>query len=120
MPFEAPHVELAGIMPEVILSGAGIFLLVLHAFIGDRWRNLYLPILASVALVASALFALNSWNENELQLSGMIAADPFAAFVKVSLAVFGLVAVWLGREYFAREDIEQSEYYGLILFAVAG
>jgi NADH-quinone oxidoreductase subunit N len=120
MQFEAPHVELAGIMPEVVLSGAGIVLLVLHAFVGDRWRNLYLPILASVALAASAFFAFNSWDENELQLSGMIAADPFASFVKVSLAIFGLVAVWLGREYFVREDIEQSEFYGLILFAVSG
>lgn len=120
MPFQPPDVELAGILPEVVLSGAAILLLILHSFIGSRLGNWYLPILATAALVVSMLYSFDSWGENQLQLSGMVASDPFAAFVKVTLAIFGVLSVWLGREYFARENIEQSEFYGLILFAVAG
>src|ERR687895_799050 len=39
---------------------------------------------------------------------------------EVVLAVIGLLTVWLGRDYLMREAIEESEFYGLVLFAVAG
>ena len=120
MPFEAPHVELAAIAPEIALSATAIFLLVLHAFIEDKVSNVYLPILATAGLVVAIFFAVGSWGENELQLSGMVAADSFASFVKVTIGIFGILTVWLGREYFIREELEQSEFYGLVLFAVAG
>jgi NADH-quinone oxidoreductase subunit N len=120
MPFEAPHVELTGIAPEIALSVAALVLLVLHAFVEDRWGELYLPALATVGLGVALFLALGSWGDPaELQLNGMIAADPFAAYVKVALAIFGIIGVWLGREYL-RENLEQSEFYGLLLFAVAG
>jgi NADH-quinone oxidoreductase subunit N len=40
--------------------------------------------------------------------------------VKVVLGIFGLLTVWLAREYLARHDMEESEFYALVLFAVAG
>jgi NADH-quinone oxidoreductase subunit N len=120
MEFSPPNVELAGIMPEIVLSAAAILLLVLHTFVEDRISDMYLPVLATIALGVSIYFAVDAWGENELQLSGMIAADSFAAFVKVTLAVFGILAVWLGREYFQSERFELSEFFGLLLFAIAG
>ena len=120
MPFEAPHVEYAAIAPEMALSVVALVLLVLHTFIEDKVANLYLPILATVGLVIAGYLAIGAWGENELQLNGMVAADSFASFVKVALVVFGVLGVWLGREYFSREDVEQSEFYGLLMFAVAG
>jgi NADH-quinone oxidoreductase subunit N len=118
--FSPPSVELVGIMPEIVLSAAAILLLVLHTFLEDRISDMYLPVLATVALAVSIYFAVDAWGENELQLSGMIAADSFASFVKVTLATFGILAVWLGREHFERERYELSEFFGLLLFAVAG
>src|SRR5687767_7811464 len=120
MPFQAPHVEYAAIAPEIALSVFALVLLVLHTFVEDKISTLYLPIFATVGLLVSAYFAVDAWGLNELQLNGMVAADSFASFVKVALVVFGISGVWLGREYFARENVEQSEYYGLLMFAVAG
>lgn len=120
MNFSPPTVELAGILPEIILSVTAIVILVLHTFAEDRISDLYLPIVATLALIAAMFFAREAWGENELQLSGMIAADSFASFVKITLGAFGIVGVWLGREHFAREKAEQSEFYALLLLAVAG
>ena len=118
--FVPPHVELSAIAPEMALSVAALVLLVLHAFLEDKVPDWYLPVLATVGLGVALGLALSTWgDEAELQLNGMVAADPFAVFVKVALAIFGIVGVWLGREYL-RSNPEQSEFYGLLLLAVAG
>src|SRR5688500_282574 len=118
--FTPPHVELSGIAPEAVLAGMAILLLVVDALLGRRFDNWHLPALASVGFVVATLFALAAWGDAELQFSGMIAADNFAVFSKVTLAIFGVLTVWLSREYLTREGIEESEFYALAMFAVAG
>ncbi|MDQ3939797.1 MAG: NADH-quinone oxidoreductase subunit N [Actinomycetota bacterium] len=121
MPFNPPHVELAGIAPELALSIAALVLLVLDAVLGERLRGRHLPILTTVGFGIAIGFAIAGWrSEAEIQLSGMVANDGFAAFVKVTLCTFGLLSVWLAREYLQREKIEEPEFYALVMFAVAG
>jgi NADH-quinone oxidoreductase subunit N len=115
-----PHVELAGIAPEIALTVAALVILVVHALLGNRVSTWYLPYLASLGLIVAGVLAVIVWDVNDLQLSGMIALDNFATFVKVTLAVFGLLTVWLGRDYLTRDRLEESEFYALVLFAVAG
>jgi NADH-quinone oxidoreductase subunit N len=121
MPLDAPEVRLAGIAPELALSIGALVILIVDALVREkapgRW---YLPWLSTLALGAGIAFAVTQWGVSELQLSGMVALDGFATFVKVTLGAFGLITVWLGREYLTREGIEESEFYALVLFAVAG
>jgi NADH-quinone oxidoreductase subunit N len=121
MPFEVPSVQLSGIAPELILSAAALAVLLVHAFVGGRLGSLHLALLTSAALVGSIVAAVLAWGDGpELQLAGNVALDGFAIFVKVSLALFGLITVWLGHEYLQREGLERAEFYALLLFAVAG
>lgn len=121
MPLELPRVELAGIAPELVLLVGGLLVLILDAVVGDRLRGAwYLPYLSTLALVVAGAFAVVGWGHSELQLGGMVALDGFATFAKITLVVFGLLTVWLGREYLTRAGAEESEFYGLVLFAVAG
>jgi NADH-quinone oxidoreductase subunit N len=121
VPFEAPSVQLSGILPELILSVAALAVLLVDAFVGDRWGSLYLALLTTAALAGSIVAAVLTWGDGpELQLAGNVALDGFAIFVKVTLAVFGLITVWLGHEYLRREGLERAEFYVLLLFAVAG
>jgi NADH-quinone oxidoreductase subunit N len=123
MPFEAPNVELSGIAPELVLSLAALGLLLVDAFlarISPTVRSWYAAAFASTGVIVAAAFALSSWRETDLQLAGSIAVDGFSVFVKVTLAVFGLLTIWLARDYLAREDIEEVEFYALVLFALAG
>ncbi|MEA2432834.1 MAG: NADH-quinone oxidoreductase subunit [Actinomycetota bacterium] len=118
--FDAPHVELAGIAPELALAVAALFILVFHAIVGDKLPSWYLPGLSTLGLGVSLFLAVGVWGEHELQLGGMVALDGFATFSKVALAVFGLLSVWLARDYLVREEIEEVEFYALVLFAIAG
>jgi NADH-quinone oxidoreductase subunit N len=125
MSFLAPDVALSGVGPELALALAALLLLVVDAMAGGRLGRGYLSVLSTIAFGASIAVALSSWREvtaagPEVQLGGMVAYDGFAIFVKVTLAVFGLLTVWLGRDYLVREGTEEAEFYALLLFAVAG
>ncbi|MGH2808843.1 MAG: NADH-quinone oxidoreductase subunit N [Actinomycetota bacterium] len=121
MPFTPPHVELSAIAPEIALSVAALLLLVIDAFVGERFHNWHLPILTTIGFIAAVYFALDGWDRaGEVQLASMVVNDGFANFVKLALCAFGVLTVWLAREYLTREGIEESEFYALVLFAVAG
>ena len=119
MELELPKVLLSGVAPEVVLTIAALALLVVDAFIPERVNRWYLPAFSTLGLVVAIVFAVAAWDTNELQLSNMVAADNFAVFAKVGLGIFGVLTVWLGREFLSSES-EESEFYALVLFAVAG
>ena len=119
-----PRVELAAIAPEIVLSAAALVILLVDAFIGERMKDKwYLAVLSTIGLgvaIYTTRFAWELREAPELQLSNMAAADGFAVFAKVALAAFGLLTVWLSRDYLSRNDLEESEFYALVLFATAG
>jgi NADH-quinone oxidoreductase subunit N len=119
-----PRVEFAAIAPEIALSAAALVILLVDAFVGDRVKDKwYLAVLSTIGLGIAIYTTRYAWELREapeLQLSGMAAADGFAVFAKVALAAFGLLTVWLSRDYLSRNDLEESEFYALVLFATAG
>ena len=127
MPLDLPQIQLAGIGPEIALSVVALFLLVFDAVLGHLFgdKKLHLPVLTTIGFVVAIVIAQRTWVDiadkgPELQLAGMVAVDRFSLFVKVALAGFGLLTVWAGREYLRRDALEESEFYALLLFAVAG
>jgi NADH-quinone oxidoreductase subunit N len=118
------QVQLAAIAPEVALSATALLIMLADAFVGDRIKEKwYLAVLSTLGFAVAIYVTKYAWELREapqLQLSEMAAADGFAVFAKVVLSAFGLLTVWLSRDYLARNDLEESEFYALVLFAVAG
>lgn len=123
MAFDPPIVKLAGIAPEICLVATALILMVMDAFVvriapaSTRW---YSPMIATLGLTVATLMAISAWGSSELQLGNTIALDGFAVFVKIMLATFATLTVWLARDYLQREGIEEAEFYVLVLFATAG
>jgi len=115
-----PEIELLGIAPEIALVVGALVILIVDAIIGDGRNKWHLWMLSTITLALSIFFATQAWGTNELHLGDMIAVDGFATFVKITLAVFALLTVWLSRGYLHRDGIEESEFYALLLFSVAG
>jgi NADH-quinone oxidoreductase subunit N len=132
MPLEFPEIQLGAIGPEIALGVTALVILLIDAFFGGFLRRgadegrggWHLPIMATIGLVISVELARRSWVDleagPELQLAGTVALDRFSLFAKVALAGFGLLAVWSAREYLSRERLDESEFYALVLLAVAG
>ena len=135
-----PVVKLVGIAPELVLVIAAFVILIVGAAAPDRVIRPYLSFLATAGFIGSLVFTAIAWDRAqgrgpELHLSGMIAVDGFAAFAKFALALFGILTVWVARDWLRREVEDptgaedrrkgiggglDAEFYGLVLFAVAG
>ena len=135
-----PVVKLVGIAPEIALVVTAFVILVAGAAAPDRFIRPYLSYIATAGFVVSLLFTVGAWNRvqdrgPELHLGGMVAVDGFATFAKFALGVFGLLTVWLARDWLRAEHDEprisdderrglvgglDAEFYGLVMFAVAG
>ena len=135
-----PIVKLVGITPEIVLVVTAFVVLIAGASLKDKLVRPYLAWVTSAGFVLALIFTTAAWGRvqdrgPELHLGRMIAVDGFATFTKFALAVFGLLTVWLARDWLQREvDAPTSgddrrrgigggldaEFYALVLFAVAG
>ena len=120
MDLNLPDVRLLGIAPEIALVVGALVILILDASLKERANKWHLSLLSTVTLGVAIYFSIQAWGTTTLQIGDMIAVDGFATFVKITLAVFGLLTVWVSRDYLHRDGIEESEFYALTLFAVAG
>jgi len=114
MPGSADYLR---IMPEIILTLAGVLIMFLEAAMKPG-RKPMMPWIATVSLVLGTYFALTA--PAGLAFQGMLAVDGMAAFFKALVMVAGLLVVFGSMDYLTREDADASEYYALVLFSIVG
>src|SRR5690242_11286589 len=114
--------SLSLIVPEIVLSVSGLFLLLVAGWAGSR-ANRLVTILACVVL--AACFALTApsvcggaMGAGTSAFGGLFAADAFAGFAKLMIyAASGAVLV-VAPAFFGRYGLMRAEFPVLVLFAV--
>src|SRR5690606_13940014 len=107
------------VLPELILTGAGLVLMIAAAWAGDRAAPA-LTWLAILALAAAAVFLPSLSAPGGTAFAGLFAADAFAAFSKVVIYLSAVVALFAARSWFGRARGYRAEYPVLVLFATVG
>jgi len=116
-----PAVELRPVLPELILVGMGIVLL-LGPVIARRTEaaTLLLLGLAGVVGAGAAAIGLWDWNGDLTVLEGAVAVDRFGVVVRLIILSVTAIGMVLGYHYFERSGEARSEFYPLMLFAASG
>ncbi len=110
---------LTPMMPELFLAVAGLFLLVLGVFHGDKGAS-SIGWLASIAfLVAGAILLQNGWERTTI-LNGMFVMDQFAGILKLLILTGLFVSVVLSIRHIDEENMARFEYPVLMLFSGLG
>src|SRR5229473_3190703 len=108
------------ILPEIILSIAGVLIMFLEAlFTKDEQRKIFGP-LSVVALIAALVGSISAAGNPGAAFSNMLIVDGFASFFRVVVIGVGIVTVLGSTEYLGRERMPGGEYYALILFSIVG
>ena len=112
------------VIPELVLTGAGLILLLIAAFGGERTSGL-VSILAAVALGAAGCLVLPSLVEGAggataMAFNGQFSADAFAAFAKLLTYLAAIGCLMIAPGFFGRLRAMRPEYPVLILFATLG
>lgn len=108
---------LNAILPELILSVAGMVLILLDAM-APRLRGIFAPL---------TVFALIGTAAAELLLSrggtffgGTYQIGPITNLFDLTFLLATLLAAMFGREYLQREKIEGGEFYALLMWGTVG
>jgi NADH-quinone oxidoreductase subunit N len=121
-PIQTPHLDLVPVMPEIILVGVALVLLVVDAI--TKRINHRLNAAITILTFAGALYAAwNLWDRSgpAVALEGMISVDRFAVFFRFVIVLSAAVAVRLAEVYFrANPEDYRPEFYPLMLLAVSG
>lgn len=112
------------VIPELVLTGSGIVLLMIAAFGGEKASRL-VSILAAVALGAAAAFAIpalasGAGGADASAFYGQISADAFASFAKLLIYVAAIACLMIAPAFFTRLRSMRPEYPVLVVFATLG
>jgi NADH-quinone oxidoreductase subunit N len=114
-----PAINLAVVMPEVILSVIAMVLLLVNVFVPSKNKG-YLGYLSLIGLAATAASAVSGWGPAVSGFGGAVVQDNFAIFFKVIFLISAALAILISDRYMAQEECNQGELYPLILFATVG
>ena len=106
-------------LPEIWLAVAGMALLMIGVFRGDRGTR-SLSWLSVLVLLVAAFLVMNGSSGRMVAFGGQFVTDAFAVFVKVLVLLGSAVSIVLALDYIEREDMGRFEYPVLIVLATLG
>ncbi|HEX6330261.1 MAG TPA: NADH-quinone oxidoreductase subunit N [Actinomycetota bacterium] len=114
-----PAIDYHAILPEMILAGTILLVLVVDAFLSQRRKWFTMPL--GFAGVAAALVAvLTLIGQERTTFDGMFVVDDFAVLFKTFFLSVALVVLMLSLRYFRDGSFYQGEYYFLLLTSFLG
>jgi NADH-quinone oxidoreductase subunit N len=117
-----PTGDLIGVLPELILAGGFVLLMLLDLVIPAS-RRTWLAVFTMVAIAGT--FGVTCWawfdaGSGHTVFSGAIAYDRYGMFVNGILLISAALVVMISPQYLNRRGIHFGEYYALILAATTG
>ncbi|MBN9027597.1 MAG: NADH-quinone oxidoreductase subunit N, partial [Rhizobiales bacterium] len=105
-------------LPELVLAGGALVLLMIGAFGGERTTSLVTTLAMLLVLVAALVLIFKA--EDGVTFNGAFVLDPFARFMKLLALIGSGFAILLSTGYTKQEKIARFEYPVLILLATLG
>src|SRR5438128_9054360 len=117
-----PDISFSLIAPEVIVSVAGVIVLMVDAFSrrGQRWLTGGLSI---IALIAAGISSLWLWAAAPLQraaFNGMIVLDELRLSFTLIFVIVSILTVLIASVWIDGEKLPAGEFHSLLLFATCG
>jgi NADH-quinone oxidoreductase subunit N len=112
--------DLAVLLPEIVLATMACLILVMDAYLPDKRRNLTYQ-LTQGTLAGTALLIFATFPEQQLlAVSGLFVYDPMAAVLKLFITLIVLVTFVYSKRYLRDRYLLKGEYFVLGLFATLG
>ena len=113
------NINMAAILPSVILSCFGMGLLLINVFL-PRGTTRHAVWISLIGLVVTGFFVMTGWGDPQYGFNDAVAMDNFAAFFSITFLFAAGLTILMSDDYLTREGYPVSEYYPMVLFATAG
>ena len=114
-----PVLNLTAVLPELFLACAGMILLMLGVFRGNKGTRLVLSLTVASFALCFVIVAV-SMGRSETALGGLFIADAFGDFMKLLVLAGSGITLIMAMRYIEREDMARFEFPVLVLFATLG
>jgi len=116
-----PDVNLPLIAPELIVSVAGVIVMLVDAFTHRRQRNITaaLSILAILGAGVASIWLWMQWPATSA-FNGMIVLDELRLSFTVVFLIVAILTVLIATIWLDVEDLPAGEFHSLLLFATSG
>ncbi len=112
-------IDYHAILPELILSGTILLVLVVDVFLPARRKWMSMPV-GLVGVMAALGAVLSLLGETRSTFGGMFVVDNFAILFKLFFLTVAVVVLLLSLRYFREGGFYQGEYYFLLLTSFLG
>lgn len=106
--------DLAPMMPELLMSGLALAVLLVDLFIKKK------EVIAVISIAGCALVGLSLIGSSGEVFGTLYIADGYSTFFKIIFLLSAILCMLISIKYIAIEKINYGEYYSLILFATTG
>src|SRR5881227_2666948 len=116
-----PDVNLTLILPELIVSVAGVIVMLVDAFTHRRQRNTTaaLSILALLSAGAASIWLWMKWPATSA-FNGMIVLDELRLSFTIIFVIVAILTVLIASVWIDGEGLPAGEFHSLLLFATCG
>jgi len=117
----APYFDYTALLPEIILTGAIVVVLVADLLFEERekYRTSTLAGVGCLAALVPILYLAGNGNDRTM-FGGAYVVDNYALVMKALFLVAGYITILLSANYIEEGDYYQGEYYTLLLTALLG
>src|SRR5437667_7584335 len=112
-------INIAAILPPLVLSVFGIAVMVLEPFVSER-RKLGLAWLALAGTLAAMLALVPMASNRGQWYSNLWIVDDYDVFLDFVFLLIAAITILTSVDYLRRENMNHPEFYALLLFATAG
>jgi len=114
--------DLIGLLPELILGGAFVLLMLLDLVTPPTRRGwlAFVALLGLGAAFGATIFGWFDTAQGRTVYAGSFAYDRFSMFVNDILLISAALVVLISPQYLNRRGIHHGEYYALIIAATVG
>lgn len=119
MTFQPTQIDFLAYLPETILFGMGMVVLLLELF-RKGTSTQHLAMVSLLALAAAGFADLNNLGHGYKGFLGQITSDDFSVAFDLIFLSIGALTILLSMRFLSHRGIQDGEYYVLILFAVGG
>lgn len=114
------HNDLMSALPEMIVLGMAMFILIIDLFLKPQQRG-WVYLLSMATLAGAAVATVSTFTGAVgYAFTDMFVDDPLSDILKLMIYFSTFVMFVYTRQYLAERNMYRGEYYALVLFAVAG
>ena len=118
----APDIDYKALSPLLAVLGGSIAVLMVGLFSSRYVRQVIVPLLAVVSLLAAIGLSVWIWEPGDTKpiIEGALAVDALSLGISVLVFIAGIVTVLLSLRARAVREAGQGEYFALLLGSIAG